>query len=261
MAWLQNTYTRRFNTRHRLWGRLFGDRYKAALVEGGSAYYYETLLDYIHLNPVRAGLISPAQGQSIMDYPWSSVAGAYIRPPRERVAWMAVEEGLRAFGFADTAKDRRAWLERLDRRADEEQAHAGKTAVPSTEDGKPPVADDRSSHLTKGGTGIPRHLPSRPCAWPEAALKKPRHRNYRASQESRAHGKAEAAKIVQAGLHQAGLRKADLASLPGSDPRKVAIAVRLREQTSVGLAWISEEPGMKSPTKASRQIRRRQREN
>jgi REP element-mobilizing transposase RayT len=24
MKWLQNTYTRRFNIRHRLWGRLFG---------------------------------------------------------------------------------------------------------------------------------------------------------------------------------------------------------------------------------------------
>jgi putative transposase len=35
MQWLQNTYTRRFNTRHRLWGRLFGDRYKAVPVEGG----------------------------------------------------------------------------------------------------------------------------------------------------------------------------------------------------------------------------------
>lgn len=56
MQWLQNTYTRRFNTRHGLWGRLFGDRYKAVLVEG-EGYYYETLLDYIHLNPVRAVLV------------------------------------------------------------------------------------------------------------------------------------------------------------------------------------------------------------
>ena len=28
--WLQNTCTRRFHTRHRLWGRLFGDRYSRA---------------------------------------------------------------------------------------------------------------------------------------------------------------------------------------------------------------------------------------
>lgn len=30
MQWFQNTYTRRFNTRHHLWGRLFGDRYSRA---------------------------------------------------------------------------------------------------------------------------------------------------------------------------------------------------------------------------------------
>ena len=29
MSWLQNTLTRRYNVRHRQWGRLFGDRYKA----------------------------------------------------------------------------------------------------------------------------------------------------------------------------------------------------------------------------------------
>ena len=37
MKWLQNTYTRRFNLRHRLWGRLFGDRYKAVPVESRGA--------------------------------------------------------------------------------------------------------------------------------------------------------------------------------------------------------------------------------
>ena len=73
MQWLQNAYTRRFNTRHRVWGRLFGDRYKAVLVEGGSGYYYETLLDYIHLNPVRAGLVKARRGESVLDHPWSSV--------------------------------------------------------------------------------------------------------------------------------------------------------------------------------------------
>ncbi len=34
MKWLQNTYTRRFNVRHRAWGRVFGDRYKSVVVEG-----------------------------------------------------------------------------------------------------------------------------------------------------------------------------------------------------------------------------------
>ena len=38
MKWLQNTVTRRFNVRHRAWGRVFGDRYKAVLVEGGERF-------------------------------------------------------------------------------------------------------------------------------------------------------------------------------------------------------------------------------
>jgi len=63
MRWLQNTYTRRHNCRHRLWGRLFGDRYKAILSEGGSGYYYCSLMDYIHLNPVRAGLVRMKRGE------------------------------------------------------------------------------------------------------------------------------------------------------------------------------------------------------
>jgi len=35
MAWLQNTYTRRFDSRHGPWGRLFGDRCKLVLIESG----------------------------------------------------------------------------------------------------------------------------------------------------------------------------------------------------------------------------------
>jgi hypothetical protein len=34
MSWLQNTLTRRYHVRHRKWGRLFGDRYKARVVKG-----------------------------------------------------------------------------------------------------------------------------------------------------------------------------------------------------------------------------------
>ena len=36
MGWLQNAFTRRINTRHGLWGHLFGGRDKAILVEPGN---------------------------------------------------------------------------------------------------------------------------------------------------------------------------------------------------------------------------------
>src|SRR5687768_17116714 len=52
MQWFQNSLTRHFNVRHRRWGRVFGDRYKAVIIEGDQEYYYQTLIDYIQLNPV-----------------------------------------------------------------------------------------------------------------------------------------------------------------------------------------------------------------
>ena len=126
MQWLQNTYTRRFNTRHQLWGRVFGDRYKAVLVEGDSAYYYETLVDYIHLNPVRARLIKPRQKQSLLEYPWCSIAGGYALPPQRRAPWLVAERGLKAFGFGDDTAGRRKFVARLNRRAvEEERARPG----------------------------------------------------------------------------------------------------------------------------------------
>jgi len=69
MGWMQNAFARRMNTRHRLWGHVFGGRYKSILVEPGNCFL--ALLDYIHLNPVRAGMIREAEG--LESYTWSSV--------------------------------------------------------------------------------------------------------------------------------------------------------------------------------------------
>jgi len=37
MAWMQNTYTRRLNGRHRLWCHLFGGRYRSLLIDDRQA--------------------------------------------------------------------------------------------------------------------------------------------------------------------------------------------------------------------------------
>ena len=49
MRWLQNTYTRRYNTRHKQWGHVFGGRYKSLVVDGGDVKYFRCLLEYIHI--------------------------------------------------------------------------------------------------------------------------------------------------------------------------------------------------------------------
>jgi REP element-mobilizing transposase RayT len=68
MKWLQNACDRRFNTRHKEGGRLFGDRYKAIPVEGRAELFYEALCDYIHLNLLRAGLVRSGTGRGFLDY-------------------------------------------------------------------------------------------------------------------------------------------------------------------------------------------------
>jgi len=68
MQWLGTAYTVWFNRRHQRYGHLFQGRYKALLVEG-DAYFWE-VSRYIHLNPVRAGLV-----EDCVDWLWSSYPG------------------------------------------------------------------------------------------------------------------------------------------------------------------------------------------
>jgi REP element-mobilizing transposase RayT len=213
MKCLQNTYTRRFNIRHRLWGRLFGDRYKAVPVEGGG-FYYETLLDYIHLNPVRAGLVKPQTGGSVLDYPWSSVAGGCALLPGRRPRWLAAEEALRAFACKDTARGRRSWVARLDRRAREEARENCGVVAP------PPEADGRLSQLRRGWYWGSQAFAGRLLALGEAALKRTRNRRYRAAPESRAHGEKEAQRLSRKGWKRLGCRRRSLGNGRGAIPGK-----------------------------------------
>ncbi len=82
MTWFQTTCTVRYNARHRVNGHLFAGRYKALLVDPESEGYFVTLLNYIHLNPVRAGLVPVGEGARVQDYPWNSLCGYYW--PRHR---------------------------------------------------------------------------------------------------------------------------------------------------------------------------------
>jgi len=249
MQWLQNTLTRRFNARHRLWGRLFGDRYKAILVEGRSGYYYETLLDYIHLNPARCGLVRAERKQSLLDYPWSSVAQGYALPPRERPEWLAGEEGL--LGCPDTAAGRRRWVERLDRRMVEEEAGScGQVPLPAE-------VDARCSHLRRGWYWGSQAFAEKVLKLGQATLGRERDRGSRASLEKKAHDDLRAEELLREGLWAAQLGAEEMGRLPGSDGRKVAIAQVIWQSTAVSQSWLAEKLGMRSAANVSQQLRRR----
>jgi REP-associated tyrosine transposase len=251
MKWLQNAYTRRFNTRHRAWGRLFGDRYKSVIVEGKDPWYYATLLDYIHLNPVRAGLVKLSEGQSMVDYPWCSVASGYALAPKRRAPWLAASDGLAAFDYKDTAADRRKFVERLDQRAwEEKRKDCGVAEGPE---------DRRMSNLRHGWYWGKQAFSEKVMAIAERATRVRRSRNHPAASIQRRHDEKEAERIVKEGLARFELKDHDLEGLKGSDRRKLEIAAQVRSNTSVPLAWISERLHMRSPANVSQQIRRFQR--
>ncbi|OGP58159.1 MAG: hypothetical protein A2V67_05775 [Deltaproteobacteria bacterium RBG_13_61_14] len=92
MKWLNGTYTARCNRRHQRSGHLFQGRYKSILV-ADEAHWLQLSM-YLHLNPVRAGIVAdPAS------YEWSSFRD-YTRAP-SRFAWLRPEEVLAEYGSGE----------------------------------------------------------------------------------------------------------------------------------------------------------------
>jgi REP element-mobilizing transposase RayT len=248
MQWLQNTYTRRFNTRHRLWGRLFGDRYKAIPTEGRTGEYYCGLMDYLHLNPIRAGLVKPRQDQSILDYLWSSAASGYALPPRRRPSWLAAADGLAAFGFPENTEGRRRFIERLDGRAAEEARQRC---------GLPPLPPDaRGGHLRRGWYWGSQAFAETLLTLAASAIRKAQNRTYRSGPLHRAHRAARAEALLTAGLRAAALALEDLPRLRGNDPRKTTIALNVWRETHIPMSWLAERLHMHSAANVSQILRR-----
>lgn len=58
--------------------------------------YLRTVCDYVHLNPVRAKLLTPKQ--PLQEYAWSSWP-EYLKPPEQRPGWLRVERYLGELGI------------------------------------------------------------------------------------------------------------------------------------------------------------------
>jgi len=91
MRRLLTGYAGGFNRRHKRAGHLFQNRYKSILVE--EEPYLLELVRYIHLNPLRAKMLSTLE--RLDAYPWTGHSALLGRVPRP---WQAVGEVLGCFG-------------------------------------------------------------------------------------------------------------------------------------------------------------------
>jgi putative transposase len=106
MKWLQGTFANRFNRFRKVNGHVFQGRYKAILLEADAV---GAVCNYIHLNPVRAGLVAAAE---LENYAASSFHQLWH--PSKRWSFLEVSRVLEeAGGLADTPKGRRSYRDYL----------------------------------------------------------------------------------------------------------------------------------------------------
>jgi len=220
MKWLLGTYTQRFNARHRVRGHLFSGRYKSLLVDGSDDYYLRVVCDYVHLNPLRAGMLE--KGKSLADYPWSSFP-EYLKPqikrwPHLRVDRLFGEHGIRH----DNAKGRREFLAIMAQRCSQE-GHAEEHLWAGIRRGWKFGAEDFVERLAKyGKTGERKsdiHLTD--------VLNE--------RMEEKAH------RLIRAFLEKRKLEMEEFRNLRKGHPLKVRLAAKLRMNTTVTIAWIAKE--------------------
>jgi REP element-mobilizing transposase RayT len=218
--WL-STYTIRLNHRHKLCGHVFSGRYKSLVVEGSGNGYLRTVCDYTHLNPVRAKLLAPSS--RLLEYPWSSF-GYYLAAPQHRPHWLRVDRLMGEHGLpVDTAASRREFERRMEARRAEEARAGQRKGLPGgwclgTSEFKNSLLERMRGQLGRNHSGVLR----RESEW------------------------ARADKIVAQELRRLGWRESDLTQRPKSDAAKVAMAARLRHQTTLTIGQIAQRLHMGS---------------
>jgi REP element-mobilizing transposase RayT len=105
MHWLQTTFALRFNRFRRESGHLFQGRYQSPLIENATAL--GRVVDYIHLNPVEAGLCPAAQPAQ---FPWGSLS-RFVHGPRP--PWLSAGEWLAALPLRDSPDGWSKYVSRL----------------------------------------------------------------------------------------------------------------------------------------------------
>jgi len=225
MKWFLGTYTARFNRRHKVFGHLFSGRYKSLIVDGSGNGYLRTVCDYVHLNPARAKLVRP--GQALREYAWSSWP-EYLKRPSQRWPWLAVN---RLLGEQHIPQDSAAGRRRLEELVEQRRGAEDGVAYKAIRRGWFLGADElKEELLAQASTRTGRWLYGDIVQ--ESAL-------------------TLAERLVKVDLMRLGWTEQTLVERRKGDPKKVAMAQRLRRETTMTLGWIAERLKMGTRTHLS----------
>ena len=206
MHHLLTAFCTRFNRFRKESGHVFQGRFHAKVAPKGISV--RRIIDYIHLNPARAGLGTVRRAGAV---DFSSIRD-YLRPDR-RPFVAAAEAYARFIGFTDDAEGRAAYLAELERdlrRDPEDKSFAAEW--------RNAERAERREARRRSGPLIPERLKGRDEVAAEAAARL-------------------SSKLDQL-LQMAGLTAHELIHLPKRDARKLAMARELRHAGAT-YAWIA----------------------
>ncbi len=214
MRWLLSAYTIRLNHRHKLFGHVFSGRYKALLVDGSGNGYLRTACDYVHLNPIRAKLLKAED--RLLAYPWTSLVW-YLAAPEHRPRWVRVDRLLGEHGIQNDDADGRQQFEgRMEKRRWEET--------------DPEALRAFKRGWCLGGAEFKQQM----LAMMEGSLGENHAGELRLET---AHAKGE--RIIAEELRRLHWEQSQLTERKKCDPQKLAIAMRLRKETSLTIKVIA----------------------
>lgn len=231
MHWLQSTYATRFNRFRGERGHLFQGRYQSLLVEDAEAL--ARVVDYIHLNPVRAGIVDI---DHVGAFRWSSLA-RFRRKDSPR--WLLADRWLRQLGLSKDDDGWTAYVARLKAKAgtvQHEQEH-----------------DELCRGWAIGTSG-----------WRAAVARDHQHLALHAGvaeRELRDLKHARWEQLFGRLMRESGRTEAELKSTPKGATWKCAIAEQLRREAGASYGWIAQRLYMGKPASLRSWLCRRRSEN
>lgn len=242
MKWFQGTYTQRYNSKNGKSGHLFQGRYKAIPVEREDPEYFRVVSDYIHLNPLRAGLLKADAG--LETYRWSSFP-AFIASSSLPWPWLLRMRVFSSHGLPNEERgSRRRYAKYMGLNIKKMGEETG--VLELEEEWKP---------LRRGWYCGSEDFRDWLMDRVDAGMKGKKRDSYKA-EGMRGHDEKEAARLLSTALKMLNIRLEDLRGMRQSNAIKQAVAWWIRSQTIVRDEWICRELEMGHRVNISRAVKR-----
>ncbi len=232
MHWLQSTFAMRFNRFRDERGHLFRGRFQGLIVEDRT--HLTRLVDYIHLNPLRAGIVTPEQ---LGSFRWSSL---HLWLKNQAFTGMQAVYWLEHHGLEPSLTGWANYVEYL--------TALGADVVRQKEMG----FENMSRGWAIGTAG-----------WRKALAKEHSHLSLNpglSANQARELRESTWLRSLHQALSKHGKRSEEIVASATFAPWKITIAQQVRQETGAAVPWLCEELKLGTPDSARAYLSRAKRQ-